>query len=86
MGLLPLLRQHEQDSGCFGGRVEQCLHCLSLQVFVRAPMALELRVKDTLEPRAAFLRDVLSLSSGALGKLIVRHPQVRPGGVALRHC
>jgi len=39
-------------------------------------MALELRVNDTLEPRAAFLRDVLSLSSGALGKLIVRHPQV----------
>jgi hypothetical protein len=48
------------------------------QVFMRAPMALELRVRDTLEPRAAFLRDVLCLSPGALGKLIVRHPQVRP--------
>ena len=46
------------------------------QVFVRAPMALELRVKDTLEPRAAFLRKVLSLPAEALGKLIVRHPQV----------
>lgn len=43
---------------------------------MRAPMALELRVRDTLEPRADFLRRVLSLSSGALGKLIVRHPQV----------
>ncbi len=41
-------------------------------------MALELRVRDTLEPRADFLRNVLSLSSGALGKLIVRHPQVGP--------
>jgi hypothetical protein len=39
-------------------------------------MALELRVKDTLEPRAAFLRKVLSLPAEALGKLIVRHPQV----------
>ncbi|KAL4446227.1 hypothetical protein ABPG77_003034 [Micractinium sp. CCAP 211/92] len=46
------------------------------KVFIRAPMALELRVRDTLEPRADFLRNVLSLSSGALGKLIVRHPQV----------
>lgn len=53
---------------------------LWVQVFMRAPMAMELRVKDTLEPRAAFLRDVLCLSSGALGKLIVRHTQVRNGG------
>jgi hypothetical protein len=50
--------------------------CVVPQVFVRAPMALELRVKDTLEPRAAFLRKVLSLPAEALGKLIVRHPQV----------
>ena len=50
-------------------------------MFTRAPMALELRVKGTLEPRAMFLRDVLSLPSAALGKLIVRHPQVGWGGV-----
>lgn len=46
------------------------------QVFVRAPMALELRVKDTLAPRAAYLRATLCLNSGALGKLITRHPQL----------
>ncbi len=40
-------------------------------------MVLELSVKDTLEPRAAFLRKTLSLPADALGKLIVRHPQVR---------
>ena len=42
-------------------------------------MALELRVKDTLEPRAAFLRTTLCLPPDALGKLIVRHPQARRG-------
>ncbi|KAI3432860.1 hypothetical protein D9Q98_010443 [Chlorella vulgaris] len=47
-----------------------------VKVFTRAPMVMELRVKDTLEPRASFLRDILCLSHGALGKLIVRHPQV----------
>lgn len=47
------------------------------QVIVRAPMALELRVKDTLAPRAAYLRATLCLNSGALGKLVTRHPQAR---------
>lgn len=53
------------------------LTCHPAQVFVKAPMVLELSVKDTLEPRAAFLRKTLRLPADALGKLIVRHPQVR---------
>ena len=43
---------------------------------LRAPMTLELSVEETMRPRAEFLRAQLQLPEGALGKLIVRHPQI----------